>query len=94
MEAEIKSKWVEALRSGKYKQTTKVLRNFDGYCCLGVLREVMDPHDTTSLEGAGEMLNEDQIARANLSHKRARELAEMNDGGCDFNEIADTIEGA
>ena len=30
-------KWVEALRSGKYKQTQYHLKDADGYCCLGVL---------------------------------------------------------
>jgi hypothetical protein len=31
-------KWLTALRSGKYKQTTSVLYDLedDGYCCLGV----------------------------------------------------------
>ncbi len=29
-------KWVEALRSGKYKQTRSVLRDRVGFCCLGV----------------------------------------------------------
>jgi hypothetical protein len=30
--------WVKALRSGKYKQGTKVLRSADNaFCCLGVL---------------------------------------------------------
>lgn len=28
--------WVEALRSGKYKQAQKALANEDGHCCLGV----------------------------------------------------------
>ena len=28
--------WVEALRSGKYKQTTTTLEDEDGLCCLGV----------------------------------------------------------
>ena len=28
--------WVKALRSGKYKQTTHILRNTFGFCCLGV----------------------------------------------------------
>lgn len=29
--------WVEALRSGKYQQTRRALRDgFGGYCCLGV----------------------------------------------------------
>lgn len=39
MNPEIKTKWVEALRSGKYKQGKKSLRSREGdkYCCLGVL---------------------------------------------------------
>jgi len=33
--------WVEALRSGKYKQGRKALRNIDdSYCCLGVLCDI------------------------------------------------------
>jgi hypothetical protein len=47
----IKEKWLEALRSGKYKQTRGALRrpaknNSDwpgGYCCLGVLCKVVAP---------------------------------------------------
>lgn len=29
-------RWVEALESGEYKQTKQMLRNKNGYCCLGV----------------------------------------------------------
>jgi hypothetical protein len=29
-------KWVKALRSGNYKQTTNALQDDCGYCCLGV----------------------------------------------------------
>ena len=32
--------WIKALRSGKYKQTQGDLRNFHGYCCLGVYCDV------------------------------------------------------
>ncbi len=42
MNKRVKKKWVKALRSGKYKKTTGVLRKLDkndnpSYCCLGVL---------------------------------------------------------
>lgn len=37
MNPEIKAKWVEALRSGEYKQARIRLRTADGFCCLGVL---------------------------------------------------------
>lgn len=42
MNPEIKAKWVEALRSGKYKQGTTGLHNneLNTFCCLGVLCEV------------------------------------------------------
>lgn len=37
MNPQVKEKWVEALRSGKYVQGVGVLRKQDTYCCLGVL---------------------------------------------------------
>ena len=37
MKADIKTKWVAALCSNEYEQTEGVLRNGNGYCCLGVL---------------------------------------------------------
>jgi hypothetical protein len=42
MNPEIKKRWVEALRSGKYKQGTAVLHDVtsDTYCCLGVLCDI------------------------------------------------------
>lgn len=38
-----KSKWVKALRSGKYEQTTGSLNNSSGYCCLGVACRIVHP---------------------------------------------------
>lgn len=35
-----KKKWLAALRSGKYKQTTSTLFENGAYCCLGVLCSV------------------------------------------------------
>jgi hypothetical protein len=54
MTPELKQKWIEALRSGKYTQTTGRLRSMAypdnqpqpaaaSFCCLGVLCEVVDP---------------------------------------------------
>lgn len=37
MDSLIKSRWIEALRSGEYKQGRGGLRNDDFFCCLGVL---------------------------------------------------------
>lgn len=36
-------KWIAALRSGKYAQTTGCLKNDEGFCCLGVAADVMAP---------------------------------------------------
>lgn len=41
MDPKFKRKWLEALRSGKYKQRKGALRCKDGmYCCLGVLCDI------------------------------------------------------
>ena len=43
MNAEVKAKWLEALRSGKYKQGQGRLRSRDNkFCCLGVLEDVLE----------------------------------------------------
>jgi len=41
MNKRIKTKWIKALRSGKYKQGTGRLKTNDGgFCCLGVLSDL------------------------------------------------------
>lgn len=41
MDAEIKGRWVAALRSGDYKQVEgRLNKNDEGFCCLGVLCEI------------------------------------------------------
>lgn len=35
-------KWIEALRSGKYKQTKSRLRDTFGFCCLGVACDLIN----------------------------------------------------
>lgn len=40
MNTEIKTKWLEALRSGEYKQGKNMLRHEDTFCCLGVLCDI------------------------------------------------------
>ena len=44
MNRELKTKWLEALRSGKYKQGRMALRTIqDEFCCLGVLCDIVAP---------------------------------------------------
>lgn len=95
MNPEVKSKWLEALRSGKYIQTKTALKRGNGYCCLGVLCDVVEPdmwkgdthRDVTSLPDL------DLREHVGLDYEDATKLSEMNDtGGKSFSEIADYIE--
>lgn len=44
MDPELKAKWLEALRSGRYQQGHGALRSAaQCYCCLGVLADIRDP---------------------------------------------------
>lgn len=43
MDKELKRKWIEALRSGKYQQGRQYLRCGNKFCCLGVLCDIVKP---------------------------------------------------
>lgn len=45
MQKQLRDKWVEALRSGKYVQGHSQLRTEVGFCCIGVLCDVINPSD-------------------------------------------------
>ena len=97
MDAQIKSQWIEALRSGKYKQGTGYLRpNENRFCCVGVLLDVIAPD-----EWDGGAHRHGQIAEmpmdlretVGLSPPQVDSLYQMNDEyGKTFSEIADYIE--
>ena len=60
MNREVKAKWLAALRSGDYQQTTDVLRTVEpdgafSYCCLGVLC------DLYRIESGGEWAGNDFV---------------------------------
>jgi hypothetical protein len=80
MDADLKAKWVEALRSGKYgKGQGRLHDERDGtYCCLGVLCKVLgaDFDDATDEE---KFLEYDHVPVLNgrvLSHRDDEELEE------------------
>ena len=51
MNPEVKEKWVEALRSGEYKQGTNYLRSHnDRFCCLGVLCDIAEKEGIVEAE--------------------------------------------
>lgn len=97
MDPEKKAAWVAALRSGKYPQTKAALRTAAGFCCLGVLCDIVDPSkwregDRRYTYGYGYVsFLPDGIKRAyNVTNDER--LLRMNDSGTTFPEIADWIE--
>ena len=50
MNAEVKEKWLNALRSGEYKQTRGNLKTDCGFCCLGVLCDLYSKEFNVSWE--------------------------------------------
>jgi hypothetical protein len=53
MNPEIKKRWVEALRSGKYKQGKHSLARGENFCCLGVLCELATKEGVVKRERLG-----------------------------------------
>ena len=86
---EAKEKWLQALRSGDYKQGTGDLQSGGCFCCLGVLEKVIKgkvkKHQSASWPSCG-----DQVR---LSRPACRRLITMNDvEKKSFAQIADWIE--
>lgn len=89
MDQELKAKWVEALRSGEYKQCKGTL--FDGvaYCCLGVLCKVAGRDGDWRAWSFQPFLQ----GAHGLTRAQAEACADLNDGdGKTFAEIAEYIE--
>lgn len=104
----IQRKWIEALRSGKYKQGRALLCGAEGYCCLGIACEVLESPRTvvgrvTSFRGHDAFPHRTDAERLKLRSTsglivggpmlRGKDwLAGANDEGATFSEIADFIE--
>jgi hypothetical protein len=99
-------KWIEALRSGKYKQGREALKRDEGdgsysYCCLGVWAEVagdkrLDKAITGMLdeETNNELLSSIYASQERyLNRKLTNELVILNDETrYTFEQIADVLE--
>ena len=100
MNKDIKVKWLEALRGGKYKQCKGRLRDTsNGFCCLGVLADVngeswgVQKFDRIELEGTDDLEGTTYWANGTgLRMSQASTLAKLNDAGKSFSQIADHIE--
>jgi hypothetical protein len=88
IEPKIKTKWIEALRSGKYVQCKGKLTDNSGYCCLGVLAHIQNANfidyfedlETVELHGGEEGYSTEYDFSADLSDPICVTLANMNDG--------------
>ena len=105
MNPKLKAKWIAALRSGKYAQVQGQLRQKPvGFCCLGVLCDIspeiewdgemafFEKESGPDVEWDDSMLPAGFRRHVGISDEAQKILAEMNDGGSSFDEIADCIE--
>jgi hypothetical protein len=103
MKPEIKQLWLEALRSGNYKQGRGrlciVYPHETLYCCLGVLEDLHDKTDPTKISVLRNYmyLSGETIKWAGLDNRNPyvgqKKLSYMNDSSeMNFNQIADEIE--
>lgn len=105
MNPEIKKQWVEALRSGRYKQGREALRTTDNrYCCLGVLADMCgqtwqhntDRNEYGYVDKDGKLqfgiLDDNLLDKLDMTYGEQEILWEKNDDGETFPEIATYIE--
>jgi len=78
-----KKKWVEALRSGKYRKTKHTLYENGAYCVLGVAARVAG-YKPSELTGEADLVSMDERVPdflKNPSNPEWSTLIDMNDGG-------------
>lgn len=101
MDPEIKKQWIDALRSGKFTQGREQLQDESGYCCLGVLAQIVDPNRETwksnNIYFAGGDMCQDELVGGKIPFYILKDLANRNDGSEGFHrhtfeEIANIIE--
>jgi hypothetical protein len=94
MDAELRAKWVAALRSGEFEQHRRSLCDDtrSAFCCLGVLAVIKDPNAYLH-ENEGDFDPYLEIDRMIGGRRQRQELVNLNDKeGKSFPEIADWIE--
>lgn len=90
-------RWIEALKSGEYKQGKDQLCTGDAYCCLGVATHLHNP-DHLMLEGDEGHLPNDITglhlfgAAGRIIEGSHNFLTNLNDDGVTFLEIAAIME--
>lgn len=84
MNAKLKALWLEALRSGEYRQANGTLKDSDGgYCCLGVLSHVAS--EAGMLDGRTEVRETDRGMTVSFTYDEDDESGTWEDN----NELYD-----
>lgn len=100
MNADIRARWLAALRSGEYRQGQGRLRDGNAFCCLGVCAMIIDS-EGWQIQPGGRWLHQDRLATLSLctlasiglTYHEQSMLSSMNDDeSLPFPEIADWIE--
>lgn len=108
MNKQVKQKWIKALRSGNYKQSIGAMYDgkTNTHCCLGVLSRLYIKEHNISGKNLTSIID-DQLGNkkapssypnakvlkwAGLHHYTCHTLANKNDHGVTFKEIAKYIE--
>ncbi|MDE1971255.1 MAG: hypothetical protein KGI50_06815 [Patescibacteria group bacterium] len=107
MLTDIQKRWIDALRSGKYKKGKKFLCSHGHYCCLGVACVILGLEGKESVGsvyfgGRNRVFAPNAVKELGLRsplgllkepHKDLVSLGDMNDrGDFTFEQIADYIE--
>lgn len=102
MKQEYKQPWIDALRSGDYKQGKTHLHSDSKFCCLGVLCEINPAVATKTMslldfyaryDGDSAQLTSNLREEFDISETDMDRLMTKNDSdGKSFSEIADWIE--
>jgi hypothetical protein len=105
MPKKLLTKWLKALRSGKYKQGLGSLHDPDGntYCCLGVLHHVVSGKNPMGYRsyssssflrkyGISFKNDENRATRSPYLPSLDRQACAANDQGYTFKKIAQAIE--
>lgn len=61
MNIQVKDKWLNALRSGDYKQEQGKLRSDEGFCCLGVLCDLYIQENELKWEEDIKLIYDDEL---------------------------------
>lgn len=100
IDPEFKQKWIAALLSGDYEQTTGCLRNENGFCCLGVACDVEDSSGWNLMKDREVYYYDGCFStppyvvsdKIGIEYSEINQLVDMNESGYSFVEISEWIQ--